>query len=843
MTQTRIVPVLVRLALVALAFAPNALAADCTFPLPDAGKVGEPAFRQSLYAFLEARCYEAWVHDPIIRNTGPFLDNKNFGTHPAVKVYYSPDAWRWMKNDRAGVIPDGEMIVKEMYPPPATQGSKLEGWTVMVKDAKASFDGWYWSYHAPGESPNKPIDYPESGFGLYCVRCHASATSELTFSDVENVEGHPLTFTVQQPTMPPEPAKRADLHRKVADAGDGKPAEPTKPPSAAFVRRFAIEHLLEGPEPADFKLPPESFDHVFPSAGSPQMFLTSDQCLSCHSASSVNMAYTFADAKKPPVNLSPYTEWRASMMGLAGRDPVFYAQLESEKALQPERAEFIDQTCFTCHGVMGHRQMALDGRGVFRQSMIAAKPGEPNAEYAALARDGVSCAVCHHMSGDTLGTPASYTGNFRVGPAGEMYGPYQEVATIPMRNALGVTPKFGAQLSSSAMCGSCHTVILPVLDDKGNEIKKIVEQATYFEWQNSVYQDERAPIDKAQARSCQDCHMPRSYNNRSLVFRVANVEDSSYPATPFLAPDADITPVPRDRYSRHTLMGINLFSLEMFRQFPDILGIRTIDYMYSEGVPGLTTAHESALDLARNESARVTIRDVRRDDDALETTVRIQNLAGHGLPSGVEFRRAFIHFEVLDAANNVLWTSGSTSELGEILDGSTKKVLDTELMKDPKTGKPLYQPHYEVITRQDQVQIYEELVTDLEGDVTTSFFSLNQHVKDNRLLPRGWRADGPSAEHTAPYGHAAKDPDYQDGSGSDTLRYRIPLASLKGATRVRATLNYQSLPPYYLRQRFETAGGTGTKRLAHLTSRLQLDGTPMASWKLRLNSAEAPIAK
>jgi hypothetical protein len=816
-------------------------ATDCTFPLPSATEVGEPAFRKSLYAFIEGRCYSAWVHDPKIRDTGPFLDNKNFGTHPAVKVYYSPKAWQWMKSDRTAAIPDGEIIVKEMFPPPAGSSAKLEGWTVMVKDAKASFDGWYWSYHAPGEAPNNPIDYPESGFGLYCVRCHASVTRELTFADVENVEGKPLTFTVQVPTMAPEPAKRADLHRRVADAGDERPAP--KPPAASpqFTKRFAVEHLLDGEHPPDFNLPPESFDHVVPKPGAPDPFITSDQCLGCHSASSVNMAYAFADAKKAPVNLSPYTEWRASMMGLAGRDPVFYSQLETEKKLWPSRTEFIDHTCFTCHGVMGRRQIELDGRGPFRQQMVSALPGEPNAKYGALARDGVSCAVCHHIAPETLGTPESFTGNFRVGPAAEMYGPYKEVATIPMRNALGVTPVHAEQISSSALCGSCHTVILPVLDAKGNEIKKIVEQATYFEWQNSIYQNERAPIDPAQARSCSDCHMPRSYRNRSLVFRVANVEDSSYPEAPFLAPDADITPVPRDRYSRHMLMGINVFTLEMFRQFPSVLGVRTIDYMYSDGVPGLTTAHESALELARNETARVTIENVRASRDSLETRVRIENLAGHGLPSGVEFRRVFVHFEVLDDAGKVLWTSGATSPLGEILNGRTDEALPTERMKNPKDGKPLFQPHYEVITREDQVQIYEELVIDPEGDITTSFFALDKHVKENRLLPKGWRADGPAAEHTAPFGNAASDPDYQNGSGSDTILYRVPRASVPGASRVRATLNYQALPPYYLDQRFANGHGTGTRRLAYLASRLDLKGTPMQDWKLELTRAEAKI--
>ena len=37
-----------------------------------------------------------------------------------------------------------------------------------------------------------------------------------------------------------------------------------------------------------------------------------------------------ADGSTQLVNLSPYGEWRASPMGLAGRDPIFFAQLQSE---------------------------------------------------------------------------------------------------------------------------------------------------------------------------------------------------------------------------------------------------------------------------------------------------------------------------------------------------------------------------------------------------------------------------------------------------------------------------------------------------------------------------------
>ena len=38
------------------------------------------------------------------------------------------------------------------------------------------------------------------------------------------------------------------------------------------------------------------------------------------------------DGSTPTMNVSPFGEWRWSPMGLAGRDPIFYAQLDSEIA-------------------------------------------------------------------------------------------------------------------------------------------------------------------------------------------------------------------------------------------------------------------------------------------------------------------------------------------------------------------------------------------------------------------------------------------------------------------------------------------------------------------------------
>ena len=560
------------------------------------------------------------------------------------------------------------------------------------------------------------------------------------------------------------------------------------------------------------------------------------------------MAFLFAEGPQPPINLSPYTEWRASMMGLAGRDPIFHAQLESEKAMRPSQAAFLDNTCYRCHGVMGQRQLESDKNQPFEHRMVYALPDDADGKYGALARDGVSCAVCHRISKEGLGMPATFTGKFKLDPPNVANGPYDQLITVPMKNATGITPRYGEHIKTSALCGSCHTVILPVFDSKGRPVmdkngkpKEFHEQMTYPEWQNSVYQNEREPIKREAVRTCQDCHMQREFLGQPLVFRAANIEDINYPYTDYRAADKDITVRVRDQYSRHTLLGINQFGLMMFEQFPDILGIRTADYMYGEAVPGLLTAQSSGYDLARRETATIDVTSLSRTDNYLEATVKIENLAGHGFPSGVGFRRAFLTFEVLDDKENVIWASGRTNSVGAIVKGRSEEVLPTEFFYDPATGKQVFQPHFEVITDESQVQIYEEVIADAQGKITTSFVGLDHPLKNNRLLPKGWRSDGPYAEFTAPHGDAEHDPEYVNKSGAtgaDRIIYRIPLdARTRGAVSVRVTLNYQAIPPSYLRDRFTIGKGAETQRLAYLTSHLNVEKTPIDDWKLPIVSA------
>jgi hypothetical protein len=186
-----------------------------------------------------------------------------------------------------------------------------------------------------------------------------------------------------------------------------------------------------------------------------------------------------------------------------------------------------------------------------------------------------------------------------------------------------------------------------------------------------------------------------------------------------------------------------------------------------------------------------------------------------------------------------------------IVDGRGRP-LPSEFLPDAKT----FQPHYQEIRAEEQVQIYEELTLDARQRFTSSFVHRDSHPKDNRLLARGWRSGDHLATRspivkqflaaTDPEGASVlADPDYGDNggkgaSGVDHVRYVItpPPGVAKDDVAVKATMYYQSIPPYYLQQRFRTApDGEATKRLYYMTSRLATEGTFIENWKLPLVSA------
>ncbi len=939
-------------------------------PLPLPSSLGVAEYEGHLFQFLNGREYKKldWMTDKRVRDTGPYLNGKYYGTHPAVNIFYSPEIMRWLVDGKRLAIPDGAMIVKEQFEPPAARYEglgdekrfeQLSSWTVMVKDSAGSHDGWFWSNPAKDQkvvdNHQYPFDHPISGFGIYCVRCHGSTkthgeTNEYTFAALRNIEGfpgEPLLFRVD------------DSWRKVADHEEPEPTETPTDDSNEHLLTAALSKAATSthprcsdaahPELCQAVLSPE-FMQLFPTiatalrqdilhfppithdwvvrrpapAQNTQPFVTSNQCMSCHAGLLEPFGPTMfvptgedAGYGAAGVHLSPYGEWRWTPMGLAGRDPIFFAQLESE--IELIRSDFSEdpaemklhldnlvETCLTCHGAMGKHQYRLDhGEDaeafgldhVLRASTEQGTSKEKDPQYGALARDGISCTICHQMQ--PREQPAddhrhyleffletSITGNLHLGNPNELHGPFKdkEISPYSMEHALGFKPKHNPYIQSSQLCGTCHVVNLPIFDkplQPGEEADELVtaeqnplfkkyhhhvEQATYLEWVNSEFENE-FNTENPKAQTCQDCHMSRDYHNDDLDLhlerietRIAAIQDDTFPDAENLVEQKELLiRLRKEGYARHNFRGLNVFLLEMFNQFDDILGVRKYDFMTGskEDIPH---AIADFMRQANNEVATLDVQSTFNDNDELITTVTVKNLVGHRFPSGVGFRRAFLEFLVVeqptesDAEERIVWSSGRTNELGVLVDAEGEP-LDSEFFADASEGNvenlQASQPHHEVIDSPSQVQIYETLLHSDKHRYTTSFIHGSKVMKDNRLLPRGWKAEGPGpglrgeflkATHPGPV--AKLDPRYTDGSGSDEVTYRVtlPAGVDRNRLKVKATLYYQAIPPYFLQSLFETAPqGEATRRLHYICSNIDLSGTPIEDWKLKVTSTSAEV--
>jgi hypothetical protein len=530
------------------------------------------------------------------------------------------------------------------------------------------------------------------------------------------------------------------------------------------------------------------------------------------------------------------------------------------------------------------------------------------AGYGALARDGISCTSCHRMvlgeaaeaavaddpqnacvlqrqallNPDNQKFARTFTGSFLVGPPDEVYGPFEDPKVAPMQTAFGNTPMHNTTIQESETCGTCHTVHLPVLRD-GEQLGTVYEQLTYAEWAFSAYRTGTSPDGDLphgageRSQSCQDCHMPSTEADGSPTrSKIASIQEySNFPQAEFAKPPEQIDLPVREGFSRHTLVGLNVFLTKMAQQFPDVLGIRTQDPMLTDkGIDPLLYTEQQMLDQAANATAEVSVDGPAILDDTLVAEVTVTNKAGHKFPSGVGFRRAFLEFAVLDRLGEVLWASGRTDGAGRLV-GPDGAPLPGELWWEPDCSAridPLaraHQPHHQVIDRPEQVQVYQELVAtppregpaqcghdaEAEGQLTTSFLSICAEVKDNRLLPHGFLSEADRIDISEALGAGSAmavdaspkavgpDPDYADGAGgADSLTYEVPLADLDGTpVSVRARLYYQATPPFYLQDRFCTAQGPDRDRLYFLSGHLKLEGTKAESWKLEVADSGAVL--
>jgi hypothetical protein len=232
-----------------------------------------------------------------------------------------------------------------------------------------------------------------------------------------------------------------------------------------------------------------------------------------------------------------------------------------------------------------------------------------------------------------------------------------------------------------------------------------------------------------------------------------------------------VLPNPRPNVNRHSFMGGNFLMPRILNKHRTQMNVRALPQELE------ATARASEENLANN-TATLEVGQLESENGQLEVAVTVTNLAGHKLPSAYPSRRAWLHVTVMDSRNRTLFESGAFQSNGSI-DGN-----------DNDRDGSRYEPHYDRITTADQVQIYEDIMVDYAGQVTTGLLWGARYIKDNRLLPTGFDKSTASSD-VAVNGAAEGDADFV--GGTDMVRYSVNVGSARPPYRVVAELWYQPI--------------------------------------------------
>ncbi len=469
-------------------------------------------------------------------------------------------------------------------------------------------------------------------------------------------------------------------------------------------------------------------------------FVGSGNCAACHS--------TMWDSTGQDVSIDSH--WRSTMMANAAKDPLWQAKVSSEVQRAPALQSVIEEKCATCHMPMARTQaktlgvpVAILGDGFLNES---------NA-FHSLAMDGVSCSLCHQITADGLGT--SFSGGYTIDTTTEspdrlIYGPFPNPVVRQMQNNLGFTPVEGSHTADSGLCGTCHNLETPFIDATGTVLGTFPEQMTYSEWEHSQYNS-----NSPDRLECQDCHMPTADGGVVLSNR----------GGPGLNLQA------RSPFSQHFFVGGNAFMLDLLSDNLETLKV-------SASTQQLTDTRLRLLSQMQSNTANLSITNVRATGQRMEIGISVTSLVGHKFPSGFPSRRAWLHVSVTDDKGQVIFDSGRPDDQGRITGNDADFVPGSS------------EPHYQTISKPDQVQIYESIMENTDGAVTYTLLRGAAYRKDNRLLPVGF--DPVSAEsRIAVVGRALSDSNFT--GGRDDIVYSIPRTEGMGTCIVDVTLYYQSV--------------------------------------------------
>uniref|UniRef100_Q31GR5 Uncharacterized protein n=1 Tax=Hydrogenovibrio crunogenus (strain DSM 25203 / XCL-2) TaxID=317025 RepID=Q31GR5_HYDCU len=547
--------------------------------------------------------------------------------------------------------------------------------------------------------------------------------------------------------------------------------------------------------------------------GTTGVFTNASTCATCHTGNGTTvMEFNGKD-------ISPATQWKHGVMAHSLNDPYYNAVVEEEGHLFPDKKVFIENTCLRCHAPMGYTHahqnpelLVPDPTGLLPDGGYAFETAMSDPH----SREGISCTACHQMQDPMVNQTTGLTetempisnmsGNYKINSPAEngttgpkIFGPFNPLYQS-MQNATQYIPEYAAHMSDSAKCATCHNLYTPTLNldgelhkidpatgnyDPAGTVTQFPEQAPYWEWLNSRY--------PADGKTCQACHMP---------------EPVSSPAYQTAVTTRPVSAVQRSNFSQHEMVGGNSYLLGLLSKYMVELGIadKTTEAGFNEKIAQTQSLLQSAVDFTLSQSLV---------GSTLTIPVEITNNAGHKLPSSFPSRRIWVHLKVTDSAGQVVFESGKHEE-GRIEGKDDLFTSSTCLASHKISGfdsltNQCYEPHHDVITSSDQVMIYEDVLGDVNQDITHVLLHARQYLKDNRLPPKGWTE---SNRHQNPVdqtlydddivGAAVSDANFASGKtgagsdGKDTVTYQVNTTGFSAPFSVEAELLYQTIRPSFV---------------------------------------------
>jgi hypothetical protein len=321
-----------------------------------------------------------------------------------------------------------------------------------------------------------------------------------------------------------------------------------------------------------------------------------------------------------------YEEWTGSVHSLALQEPLYQGELnKAYKAVGHEVA----RQCEGCHSAAG---------------MVTGEIKKPGiADLSPMALAGVSCDICHSISGTTHWLTPSHepeNGSFILTPGMDSTDGAKLIKRGPFKPSDNCGMGFHDCVESSLhlqadLCAGCHQVY--------HYEDHFPFESTYLEWKHGAYAQKEI--------LCQDCHM---------------VDFAT-----FLRASDDFRKPQRSEY-RHNFNGANYLLSYLASGAAKKAGDEKKASLMKEEYEMAVKRLQSAAD--------IDLSPIYRDGRLVEIRVRVKNVrAGHNLPTSLtNIRQMWLEITAKDDKGNVLMTSGSLDAQGHLVENT--RMLNSDGM-------------------------------------------------------------------------------------------------------------------------------------------------------------------